>query len=211
MLENVRIFLVDDHAVMRSSLGLLLETYGVQIVGEATDGETAIARTLELKPDIILMDITLPGMDGIEATRRICAAWNEARILALTMHAEELYLAPFLEAGGVGYIRKSAADSDVFDAIQTALQGKTILDAKSVQALAESAKKQGEPSGWQLLSERERQVLILTARGYTSREIGERLNISPRTVETYRARIMQKLGLEHRHQLVDYVIKHHLL
>lgn len=211
MLENIRIFLVDDHAVMRSSLGLLLETYGAQIVGEATDGETAIARTLELKPDIILMDITLPGMDGIEATRRICAAWNEARILALTMHAEELYLAPFLEAGGVGYIRKSAADSDVLDAIQTALQGKTILDAKSVQALAESAKKQGEPSGWQSLSERERQALILTARGYTSREIGERLNISPRTVETYRARIMQKLGLEHRHQLVEYVMKHHLL
>lgn len=211
MLENVRIFLVDDHAVLRSSLGLLLETYGAQIVGEAADGETAIVQTLELKPDIILMDITLPGMSGIEATRRICAAWSEARVLALTMHAEEIYLAPFLEAGGVGYIRKSAADSDVLDVIQKVLQGKTILDAKSVQALVESAKKQDEPSGWQSLSDREREALILTARGYTSREIGEQLNISPRTVDTYRARIMQKLGLEHRHQLVEYAMKNHLL
>lgn len=212
MLENIRILLVDDHAVMRSSLGMLLESYGARIVGEAANGEEAIAQALALKPDVILMDITLPGMDGIEATRRIVAVWPEARILALTMHAEEVYLSPFLEAGGAGYIRKSAADRDVLDAIQKVLQGQTVLDTQSVQELLKRGKKPTESTDLGVtLSEREREVLVRVARGYTSFEIGEQLNISPRTVDTYRSRIMQKLGLEHRHQLVEYAVKNHLL
>lgn len=212
MLENVRILLVDDHAVMRSSLGMLLESYGARIVGESATGDEAIAQALALKPDVILMDITLPGMDGIEATRRISTAWPEARILALTMHAEEIYLSPFLEAGGAGYIRKSAADRDVLDAIQKVIQGQTVLDTQSVQELLKRGKKPKESRDLGVtLSEREREVLVHVARGYTSFEIGEQLNISPRTVDTYRSRIMQKLGLEHRHQLVDYAVKNHLL
>lgn len=211
MLDNVRILLVDDHAVMRSSLGLLLENYGAQIIGEAADGETAITLALELKPDIILMDITLPGINGIEATRRICAATPSARVLALTMHAEDIYLPPFLEAGGVGYIRKSAVYSDLLDSIQKTLQGKTVLDTQGVQALLESAKKQEDIIQEHLLSDRERDVLIWTARGYTSREIGEQLSISPRTVDTYRSRIMHKLALEHRYQLMEYAMKKRLL
>lgn len=211
MLKGVRILLVDDHAVMRSSLGMLLESYGAQIAGEAANGEEAIAQALAIKPDVILMDITLPGMDGIETTRRICTSWPEARILALTMHAEEIYLAPFLEAGGAGYIRKSAADRDLLDAIQKVLRGQTFLDTGGVEALLQRRKKTEEDLNLPALSEREREVLAWTVRGYTSREIGERLNISPRTVDTYRARIMQKLGLEHRHQLVEYAVKNRLL
>jgi two-component system response regulator NreC len=211
MLDNVRILLVDDHSVMRSSLGLLLENYGAQIIGEAADGETAIKLALELKPDIILMDITLPGINGIEATRRICAATPSARVLALTMHAEDIYLAPFLEAGGVGYIRKSAVYSDLLDSIQKTLQGKTILDKKGLQAVMDIAKKKEDANHENLLSVRERDVLILTARGYTSREIGDQLSISPRTVDTYRSRIMHKLALKHRHQLMEYAIKKRLL
>ena len=211
MLDNVRILLVDDHSVMRSSLGLLLENYGAQIIGEAADGETAIKLALELKPDIILMDITLPGINGIEATRRICAANPSARVLALTMHAEDIFLPPFLEAGGVGYIRKSAVYSDLLDSIQKTLQGKTILDTKGVQAMMDNAKKQEDANHENLLSVRERDVLILTARGYTSREIGDQLSISPRTVDTYRSRIMHKLVLKHRHQLMEYAIKKRLL
>ncbi len=212
MLENVRILLVDDHAVMRSSLGMLLESYGARIVGEAATGDEAITQALKLKPDVILMDITLPGTDGIEATRRIVTAWPEARILALTMHAEEVYLSPFLEAGGAGYIRKSAADRDVLDAIQKVLQGQTVLGTQSVQELLKRGKKPAESRDLDAaLSEREREVLVRVAHGYTSFEIGEQLNISPRTVDTYRSRIMQKLGLEHRHQLVEYAVKNHLL
>jgi two-component system response regulator NreC len=210
MLDNVRILLVDDHSVMRSSLGLLLENYGAQIIGEAADGETAIKLALELNPDIILMDITLPGINGIEATRRICSANPSARVLALTMHAEDIFLSPFLEAGGVGYIRKSAVYSDLLDSIQKTLQGKTILDTKGVQAMMDNAKKHEDANHENLLSVRERDVLILTARGYTSREIGDQLSISPRTVDTYRSRIMHKLALKHRHQLMEYAIKKRL-
>lgn len=212
MLENIRILLVDDHAIMRSSLGMLLESYGAQIAGEAATGEEAITKALALRPDVILMDITLPGMDGVEATRRITTKWSDAHVLALTMHAEEVYLSPFLEAGGAGYIRKSAADRDVLDAIQKVVQGQTILDTQSVQDLLKHGRKSAEAQdALASLSKRERDVLVRVARGFTSSEIGEQLNISPRTVDTYRARIMQKLGLEHRHQLVEYAVKNRLL
>jgi two-component system response regulator NreC len=127
------------------------------------------------------------------------------------MHAEDIYLTPFLEAGGVGYIRKSAVYSDLLDSIQKTLQGKTILDTKGVQAMMDNAKKQEDANHKNLLSVRERDVLIWIARGYTSREIGEQLSISPRTVDTYRSRIMHKLALKHRHQLMEYAIKKRLL
>src|SRR4030042_2052612 len=116
MINGIRILLVEDHAVVRSSLGLLLKSHGGEIVGEAEDGKSAITKTLELHPDIILLDITLPDMDGIEVTRRICTAWPDAKVLALTMHSEDVYLLPFLEAGGAGYVRKSSADKDVLNA-----------------------------------------------------------------------------------------------
>ena len=214
MIEGARILLVEDHTVMRSSLGLLLKSYGAEIIGEAGDGKSAIAKALELRPDVILMDITLPDMDGIEATRQICSAWPDARILALTMHSEDVYLVPFLEAGGVGYVRKSAADRDVLTAIKTVLSGETFIGVGGLEALLRqhrSALSRTQPPGPEVLSERERIVLERTARGYTSREIGEQLNISPHTVDTYRTRVMVKLGLASRHELVEYALQHHIL
>lgn len=208
-----RVLIVDDHAVVRSGLRLLLEKESdIHVVGEAEDGARAVRQALDLRPDVVLMDITLPDFDGVEVTRRIRAAWAEARVLALTMHSEETHLVPFIEAGGMGYVRKSAADRDLVTAIRTVARGESFLQPEGVQAIVQERRsaKSGPPAP-DVLSERERQVLELTARGFTSREIGERLSLSSRTVETYRERIMEKLGLEHRSQLVEYALRHRLL
>ncbi len=214
MLKGMRILLIDDHAIMRSSLALLLSTRGAQVVGEASDGKSGIAETLRLHPDVILMDITLPDMDGIEATRQICKAWPQARILALTMHSEETYLVPFLEAGGAGYIRKAAADRDLFNAIEKVQSGETFLGTSGMDVLIQEHRPAGGkpvPPRLASLSDRERFVLEQTVRGFTSREIAGQLNISPRTVDTYRYRVMEKLGVKHRHELVEYALQNHLL
>jgi DNA-binding NarL/FixJ family response regulator len=210
----LRVVLVDDHAVMRSGLRLLIEAEpDIHVVGEAATAAEGVEQVVALRPDVTVMDITLPDCDGVECTRRIRAAWPQARILALTMHGEDVYLVPFLEAGGAGYVRKSAADREVVAAIRRVANGETYLQSAGVQTIvdehrAKSAVDQPLPD---VLSQRERQVLELTARGFTSREIGEQLSLSPRTIDTYRERIMEKLKLEHRSQLVEYAVQHHLL
>ena len=214
MTDNIRVLLADDHAVMRTSLGMLLQAHGIEVAGEAASGESAIEQALALRPDVVLMDITLQGMDGIEATRRLCAAWPEAKVLALTMHGEDAFLAPFLEAGGLGYVNKSAADRQVLEAIQAVAEGETYVGEQGLEALLRAhrpGRKRPAAPGPETLSERELLVLKMTARGFTSREIGEQLGISPHTVDTYRSRLMEKLGLEHRHQLVDYALQHRIL
>jgi two-component system response regulator NreC len=214
MTDPVRVLLVDDHTVLRSGLRLLLEQQSdLQVVGEADSGASGVEQALELRPDVVVMDLTLPDIDGVEATRRIRAAWPEARVLALTMHAEDTHLLPFVQAGGLGYVRKAAADQDVVAAIRLAAANKAFLHPEGWQTMVrgrQGAAGPGQP-GPEALSERERQVLELTARGYTSREIGEQLFLSPRTIETYRERLVQKLGLEHRSQLVEYALRYRLL
>ncbi|MBI5301795.1 MAG: response regulator transcription factor [Chloroflexi bacterium] len=210
MTAPIRVLLVDDHAVVRTGVRLLLEKQSdMVVVGEAADGARAVRQTLDLQPDVVVMDITLPDFDGVEATRRIHATLPNAHVLALTMHDEDAYLVPFLQAGGAGYVRKSAADRDVVAAIRAVARGESFLQPEGVAAMVrdhQSPKPDRDP-----LSERERQVLVLTAKGYTSREIGDQLALSPRTVETYRERIMQKLGLAHRSELVEYALHHKLL
>jgi len=210
MTAPLRVLLVDDHAVVRAGLRLLLEKEpDMVIVGEAEDGARAVEQARELEPDVVVMDITLPDFDGVEATRRIHAALPNTGVLALTMHDEEAYLVPFLQAGGTGYVRKSAADRDVVAAIRAVARGESFVQPAGVAAMVREHR-QAKP-GLDALSERERQVLGLTAKGYTSREIGDQLALSPRTVETYRERIMQKLGLAHRSELVEFALKHKLL
>lgn len=214
MTKPVRVLLVDDHTVVRSGLRLLLEQQAdLQVVGEANCGAAGVAQALALRPDVVVMDLTLPDCDGVEATRRIRAAWAEARVLALTMHAEDTHLLPFVEAGGLGYVRKAAADEDVVTAIRLAAENKAFLHPEGWQTMVRGHQGSANPGqpGPEALSERERQVLELTARGFTSREIGEQLFLSPRTVETYRERLVQKLGLEHRSQLVEYALHYRLL
>jgi DNA-binding NarL/FixJ family response regulator len=214
MSSGIRILLAEDHTIVRNSMALLLSSYGFEVVGEAEFGQEAIEMALSLHPDIVLLDITLPDMDGVEVTSRICSKWPEAKILALTMHSEELYLVPFLEAGGSGYVRKSAADRDVLSAIESIMGGEIFIRENGVKvllrehSLAKSSHSVPDPD---VLSDRERLVLELTARGYTSREIGDQVGISPRTVDTYRSRILSKLGLAHRFELVEYALKHGII
>jgi two-component system response regulator NreC len=210
----IRVLLADDHGILRAGLRALLGNEpDIEVVGEAADGEEAVAQTVALDPDVVVLDIAMPRLDGLEATRRIRDRGLRARILILTVHAEERYLLPVLRAGGAGYVLKSGADTDLLDAIRTVARGDAFLYPGATRLLlSEYLGKEGEPRDRsKALSERERQVLALTAEGYSAQEIGERLILSPKTVETYRERAMQKLGLRRRADIVHYALRSGLL
>jgi DNA-binding NarL/FixJ family response regulator len=213
--DRVRILLADDHALFRAGLRALLESEPRwDVVGEAADGNEAVARARELKPDIVIMDLSMPGANGLEATRAIRALGLECRVLVLTVHAEEEYLVPVVEAGASGYLTKTSADTDLLEARGVGAWGASHLPARPTTLLLRRYREtQDDPqqAGFRDLSDREREVLVLTAEGFSSREIGERLYISPKTVETYRARIMSKLGLNHRSELVRFALRTGLL
>jgi two-component system response regulator NreC len=215
MTNTIRVFMVDDHTLVRSGLRLLLEKEAdIEVVGEADGAASAILQVSSLAPDVILMDISLPDFDGVQAARVIFSECPAVRVIALTMHSEDAYLMQFLEAGGMGYVRKSAADRDLIRAIHTVMRGEIFLQPEGVQFMARhhhAPKTQTHPLDPTVLSERERQVIELVAKGFTCREIAETLSLSPRTVETYRERIMEKLHLTHRSELVEYALRHQLL
>ncbi|MFN8512762.1 MAG: response regulator transcription factor [Thermomicrobiales bacterium] len=214
MVRPIRVLLADDHGILRAGLRALLGNEpDIEVVGEAADGEEAVAQTAALDPDVVVLDIAMPHLDGLEATRRIRDRGLRAKILILTVHAEERYLLPVLRAGGAGYVLKSGADTDLLDAIRTVARGDAFLYPGATRLLlSEYLGKEGEPRDRsKALSERERQVLALTAEGYSAQEIGERLILSPKTVETYRERAMQKLGLRRRADIVHYALRSGLL
>lgn len=215
----IRILLVDDHPIFRAGLRALLESQpDVQVVGEAGNGAEAIDRANELRPDIILLDISMPDVDGLEALRRMRADHVPGRALVLTMHAENEYLFQVLESGGYGYVLKQGVDTDLFTAIRTVAAGDIFLYPSATALLLSRYREQkrtleetadgSHPDG---LSEREREVLSLTAQGYSSQEIGDQLALSAKTVETYRIRVMRKLNLRHRSDLVRYALRVGLL
>jgi DNA-binding NarL/FixJ family response regulator len=211
---SIRILLVDDHAMFRSGMKALLESEnGFEIVGEAATGDEGVDRVRELKPDVVVMDLSMPGSNGLDATRRIAALGLKARVLVLTVHAEEEYLVPVVDAGASGYLTKTSADQDLVDAIRVVARGEVYLPPKATRLLLQQYRNAApeEVHGLQELSAREREVMALTAEGFSSREIGEKLFISPKTVDTYRARIMEKLGLNHRSELVRFALKTGLL
>jgi two-component system, NarL family, response regulator NreC len=216
MSKPIRILLVDDHALLRAGLRALLSTQSdIAVIGEAGTGEEAVRLTAELHPDIVLMDLSMPGMGGLEATRQISALNQNVRVLILTVHAEEEYLMPVLEAGGSGYVMKHSADSELLGAIRTVGAGNVFLYPTGTRILAQGFRapklQEEEVDPLALLSDRETEVLRLTVEGYTSVEIGERLGISPKTVDTYRQRFMDKLALHHRSELVRFALQRGLL
>lgn len=210
----IRVLLADDHGILRAGLrALLANEPDLEVVGEAADGEEAVARATALQPDVVVLDIAMPRLDGLEATRRIRARGLDCKVLILTVHAEERYLLPVLRAGGAGYVLKSGADTDLLDAIRTVARGDIFLYPGATRLLvADYLGREGAARDQRRgLSERERQVLALTAAGYSAPEIGDRLILSPKTVETHRERAMRKLGLRRRADLVHYALRSGLL
>lgn len=217
MADPIRVVLADDHAMFRAGLRALLELEeDIEVIGEAKDGDEAIQVALEKRPDVVVMDLSMPGTNGLEATRRIAALEIGVRVLVLTVHAEEEYLVPVVEGGASGYLTKTSADEDLVEAIQVVARGEVYLPARATTLLLKRYREaeeagQGDDQGLRDLSSREREVLALTAEGFSSTEIGKKLFISPKTVDTYRSRIMQKLGLNHRSELVRFALRVGLL
>ena len=211
----IRILLVDDHAILRSGLSALLELESdMEVVGEVGTGEEAIERVRALEPGVVVMDLDMPGMGGLEATRQIAALGLGTRVLVLTSHSEAEYLLAVLEAGGSGYVQKTKADEDLIAAIRVVARDEVFLYPSAAKLLLQGFRgkgSRGEEDPLERLTEREREVLGFTAEGFSSAEIGKKLFISPKTVDTYRSRIMEKLGLHHRSELVRFALQQGLL
>jgi len=215
-MEAIRILIADDHAIVRSGLRVLLESMpDIEVAGEAGTGQETIDQVASLQPDVLLLDIAMPGMNGLEAARQIREQAPQVRIIVLTMYDDEAYLRQFLEVGAAGYVLKRAADTELVDAIRAVHRGESFIYPSLTGRLIDSYLKRpaapGAPEGGAELSARETEVLRLVALGNTSQQIADQLYISINTVETHRAHIMEKLGLRGRAQLVRYAIANGLL
>jgi two-component system response regulator NreC len=214
-MAKIKLLLVDDHQIVRAGLRMLFQAEkDIEIVGEVSSGEEAVKIVGQLKPDVVLMDVAMPGLSGIEATRRIKEASPEVAVLALTMHEDEQYFFKMLSAGASGYIPKRAAPDDLVSAIRVVSQGNVFLYPSLAKFLVNDflARKEVEPkSATELLTSREQEILTYIAEGYTNREIAETLVISIKTVDRHRENIMQKLNLHNRVELVKYAIEKGLI
>jgi len=208
----IRVVLADDHAVVRAGLTAVLSAApDIEVVGQAGDGQEAIALAVTLEPHVIVMDLSMPNMDGIAATKTITAVNGGPKVLVLTMHDEAEYLRPLLEAGAAGYLVKSVADRDLIDAVRAVAQGDVYVGPTAARVLAREFTRHDpvkvDRERFDKLTQRERDVLRLIAQGYTAPEVGERLYISAKTVDTYKQRIQEKLGLTHRAEYVQFALK----
>ncbi len=208
---SIKVLLADDHAIVRAGIKALLEEESeIEVVGEAATGREALSKALDLQPDVVVMDVSMPDMDGLEATRQIVDAGLACKVLVLTVHAQEQYLVPLLKAGAHGYVLKSSTPNDLLEAIRVVHRGNVFLYPSGANLLLSDylqGRDEGLPSpGHLLLSSREQEILRLAASGHTDRDIGEMLLLSPSTVASHRARIMKKLGLSRRHELFEYAL-----
>jgi two-component system response regulator NreC len=220
------VLLADDHAILRDGLRALLEMAGdIQIVGEASTGREAVAEAERLRPDVVLMDITMPELDGVEACRRIRQQVAEARVLFLTMHEADEYFFRALRAGAGGYVIKRTAAADLLAAVRAVARGESFLSPSVAQALVTDyaersvrsrqaelpSEADGSRDSYHTLTSREREVLPLVAEGHTNQEIANRLQVSVKTVQSHRAAVMEKLGLRDVTHLVRYAIRRGLI
>jgi two-component system response regulator NreC len=214
MTEVIRILIADDHTIFRSGLKLLLASEsGFEVVGEAEDGAQAIELAEELLPDVILMDIGMPGINGFEATKRIKETHPEINILVLTMYRSEEYFFQMLEAGASGYVLKGAETSDLIQSVHTVSEGEVFLYPSMAARLVEEylRDRRGSSGSGGKLTPRETEILQMIADGYANKEIAELLVISPSTVHSHLSNLMQKLELTKRHELVAYARQHGML
>ena len=214
--DLIRVILADDHAVVRAGLKAVLgSAKDMLVVGEASTGLEAVEMAERLKPEVVVMDLSIGDVDGGEATKMLIEKGIPSRVLILTMHPEEEYLVPMLEAGATGFLPKTAADRELIEAVRTVARGDIFVRPEAARILAKGYQRkdpmQEDRAKYERLTDRERDVLRLVAQGYSAPEIGERLFISPKTVDTYKARIHDKLGLSHRHEYVQLALRLGLL
>jgi two-component system response regulator NreC len=210
---KIQVLIVDDHAVLRAGLRVLINAQpDMETVGEAVDGLEAVSKARETQPNVILMDLTMPGHGGLTAIANLRSVCPDARVLVLTMHDHSSYFRSVLAAGAVGYVVKTAADTELLTAIRAVSQGRTFVDLSlsrdETQGFLDSKKSR---ASMHLLSDREREVLDLVAQGFTNQDVAARLKLSVKSVETYRARLMEKLDLRTRADLVRYALECGLL
>jgi two-component system response regulator NreC len=216
-MPRISVLIADDHAILRSGLKMLINAQAdMEVVAEAPDGDRTVQAVCERRPDVALLDLTMPVSGGMSALERIARCCPETRVLVLSMHDDPAYLRSALATGASGYVLKRAVDTELLAAIRAVHRGGVFVDSSLAHvfvhdALDKAAQKERTPRSLNILSERERQVLGLVAQGYGSREISEEILVSVRTVETYRARIVEKLGLRTRSEIVRFAVQMGLL
>lgn len=214
MSAQIRVLIADDHTIVRSGVRLLLEAEAdMQVVGEARDGKEAITLAGTLRPHVVLMDVAMPDLDGMEATRQIKAQWPEISILALTMHRSDEYFFAMLRAGASGYVLKGADATDLIQAVRIVSRGEVFLYPTMAERLVHDflSRSEHDLASDLGLSPREQEVLELLAKGYSGKEIADQLFVSPSTVHSHRSNLMRKLGLSTRHELIQFARQHGLL
>jgi len=214
--KRTTVLLADDHAIVREGVKMILTAESdLEVIAEAEDGLQAVEMARRLKPDVAVLDVSMPRLNGIEATRQIRAALPDTQVLALTMHSDDTYVFQLLKAGASGYVLKRAAATDLVQAVRAARRGEAFLYPAIAKAVVADYLKRLESGegreAYDGLTEREREILTLVAEGVTNQDIAERLYISIKTVQTHRAHIMEKLSLHDRTQLVRYAIRKGLI
>ena len=208
----MRILIADDHGVVRGGLRLLLDRQpGIEVVAEAADGAEAVALALRERPDLCIVDVAMPRLTGLQATREIRAQAPEIAVLVLSMHDDERYLFEALKAGASGYVLKQAADQELVDAVRAVQRGEPFLTNAAQRALVRAWIDDGATGPAEPLSPREQEVLKLIAEAHTNREIGSILHLAEKTVESHRANLLRKLGMRDRVELVRYAIRRGLV
>ena len=211
-MKKIKVLIVDDHTLVRDGIRALLELVAdIEVVGEATNGKEALEKIEQLAPDVVLMDLAMPIMGGLEATRRIRKQYPVTKVLALTQYDDSDYVIPVIEAGARGFVTKMAAFSELASAIQAVYKGDSYLSPSAATALVQEYQQkipaEGEKDPYQQLTDREREVLKLVVEGHTAREIADILVVSPKTVEWYKTSLMAKINIHNKTDLIKFAIR----
>ena len=208
----INVMLVDDHDLVRSGIKRILTDVGdIEVVAEAGSGEQAVRQAREIRPDVILMDLSMPGIGGMEATRKITRSMPDAKIIAVTIHEDEPFPARLLEAGAVGYLTKGCDVREIIDAIKSVYLGEQYLTPRVAQKLALSFVNHRDKAPLEELTQRETQVMLMIVKGEPNKRISEKLCLSPKTTSTYRYRLFEKLGVINDVELTRFAIRHGLI
>lgn len=215
-MKKIKVLIVDDHTLVRAGIRSLLALVNdIEVVGEASDGKEALIKIEQLRPDVVLMDLAMPVMGGLEATRRVRRNFPGIKVLALTQYDDSEYVIPIIEAGASGFVTKMSAFSELAAAIEAAHKGESYLSSTAATALVEEYQQkttsEGEQDPYQQLTDREREVLKLVVEGHTSREIAEILIVSHKTVDWYKSSLMNKLNIHNRVDLIKYAIRRRII